>query len=131
MSRVRVSLLTLVLLLCGAAGHAELDRATLRWLRNDPPPVISEIQVNGNAYFSDTDIRDHMYSRLRTGWAALKGDRRSRVQREAYGRDTLAIRFMYLSKGFLGVKVDEQFEVVEPDSSARIVVSIDEGRQFI
>jgi len=131
MSRHRALLIFALLLLPSLAAPAVMDRSKLRWLRNEPPPVISEIEIDGNSYFSDSDIRDRMYSHLRTGWAALKGDRRSRVQRETYGRDTLEIRFMYLSKGFLGVKVDEEFEIMEPDSSARVHVMIDEGRQFV
>lgn len=70
-----------------------------------------------------------MYSRERTLWSAIKGDRRTRLQRESQGRDTLEIKFLYLSNGFLGVQVLEKFEAVGKDSAALIKVIIDEGRQ--
>ncbi|MEW5995787.1 MAG: POTRA domain-containing protein, partial [Candidatus Zixiibacteriota bacterium] len=88
------------------------------------------ILITGNDYSSTGDIKKRMYSRTRTLWRAIKGDRRTRIQRETYARDTLAIKYLYLSNGFLGVQVEETFEVLEPDSSALVQVRIDEGRRF-
>ncbi|MEA3297315.1 MAG: BamA/TamA family outer membrane protein [candidate division Zixibacteria bacterium] len=123
---------TALLLMLIAAPNISADerqeRLTLRWMRNKPP--ISAISIHGNHYFSDSEIKKRMYSRQHTLWSTLKGDRRTRVQRESPGRDTLEIKYLYLTNGFLGVQIDQQFETVAADSSARIVVNIDEGRQF-
>jgi outer membrane protein insertion porin family len=104
------------------------DRVVQRWLREKPP--ISTIVVEGNEYFSDDEIIDRMYSRLRNTWSALKGDRRTRVRRETLGRDTLEITYLYITNGFLDVDVDESFEMVDAGSSARIRVRITEGKQL-
>ncbi|MFQ6007452.1 MAG: POTRA domain-containing protein, partial [Candidatus Zixiibacteriota bacterium] len=106
---------------------AGMDRSTLRWIRSKPP--IDSIAISGNKFFSNSKIKKQMYSRERTLWSAIKGDRRTRLQRESQGRDTLEIKFLYLSNGFLGVQVLEKFEAVGKDSAALIKVIIDEGRQ--
>jgi len=104
------------------------DRATLRWIRQKP--AIDSIVVQGNEHFKDSEIRKQLYSRTQNLWRVIRGDRRCRVQRETYRRDTLEIKYLYLSNGFLGVRVDERFEVLGKDSSALVRVVIDEGRQF-
>jgi len=111
-----------------ASWGQEIDRATLRWMRDRP--VIDSIIVEGNEYFSDSRIRSQMYSRTRTLLNWLKGERRSRIQRETYDRDTLEVKYLYLTHGFLGVKVAESFEVLGEDSTALVRVSVDEGNQF-
>lgn len=111
------------------ASAAGMDRETLRWVRHKPK--ITQIEINGNEYFSDSDIRKRMYSRTRDFWRALKGDRRTRVQRESLGRDTLEIKYMYLREGFLGLKLHEEFVRVAGDSLASVRVTIDEGRRFL
>ncbi len=126
----RIAAVLLVLfcsvLLSEAATH---ERAKLRWIRKKPP--IRAIAIDGNSYFSDGYIRKRMYSRIRTFWGVLKGDRRTKVQRETFGRDTLEIKYIYLTHGFLGIQVTEDFEVMEPDSAALVRVTISEGRQFV
>ncbi len=72
-----------------------------------------------------------MYSKKRGFWGWLKGDRRTRLQRETLGRDTLEIKYMYMLEGFLGVQVQESFAVLGKDSTALIDVRIDEGMQFV
>lgn len=107
----------------------DIDRATLRWMRDRP--VIDSIVVEGNEFFSDSRIRSQMYSRTRTLLNWLKGERRSRIQRETYDRDTLEVKYLYLTHGFLGVQVRESFEVLGEDSTALIRMRVDEGRQFL
>lgn len=104
------------------------DRATLRWMRNNPR--ISSIVIEGNTYFKDSEIKKQLYSRTETFWNAIKGDRRRRLQRETLGRDTLEVKYLYFINGFLNVKVQETFEVVPKDSSCLVRIRIDEGRQF-
>ena len=71
-----------------------------------------------------------MYSRLSSIWTALKGDRRARIQRESLERDTLEIKYLYMTNGYLGIRVNESFRMLLPDSTAAIDVAIDEGRQL-
>lgn len=105
-----------------------IDKKTLRWMRSKPP--IDSIVVEGNVRFSDGDVMKSMYSRRRTFWSALKGDRRTRVQRESIGRDTLGIQFLYRTNGYLNVEVYEAVEPLLPDSTALVNVRIHEGRLF-
>lgn len=128
MVRLRTTLPVLILCLIAVGQTLAMDRATLRWIRNKP--AIRSISIEGNEVFSDGEIRKRMYSRVRTFWGSLKGDRRTRVQKESFGRDTLEIKYFYLTRGFLGINVREEFQVVLPDSSARVLVTIDEGRRF-
>ncbi|MDH4155672.1 MAG: BamA/TamA family outer membrane protein [candidate division Zixibacteria bacterium] len=111
-----------------AAAASATDRVQLRWIRNKP--VIDSIVVEGNEYFSAGEIKKRMYSRKRNVWGWLKGDRRTRIQRETLRRDTLEIKYMYLTKGFLGIQIQESFEITGIDSAALIRVQVDEGRQF-
>ncbi|MFH1688187.1 MAG: BamA/TamA family outer membrane protein [bacterium] len=120
--------LILGLALLSSIGAEEPDRYRRRWLYQKPP--ISRISVEGNHYFSDKDITKRLYSRRRSLWSTLKADRRTRVQAESPGRDTLEVKYLYITNGFLGVRVNEQIEVVEPDSSAHVRVLIDEGTQY-
>ncbi|HUV31157.1 MAG TPA: BamA/TamA family outer membrane protein [Acidobacteriota bacterium] len=124
---VPVALAGMLLTVAFSLARAD-DRATLRWIRSKPP--IDSIAVEGNAYFKDSEIRKRMYSRAGNLWRVIRGDRRYRVQRETYRRDTLEVKYLYLSNGFLAVHVSESFEVLGLDSAALVRVVIDEGRQF-
>lgn len=125
--RGRLLLILVAGLLLGQDAVA-IDKAMLRWARNRP--AIDSIAIEGNSFFGDAEIESQMYSRERNLWLAIKGDRRSRVQRETLGRDTLEIKYLYLSNGFLNVRVNHEYEPVGEDSSALVRVTIDEGRQF-
>ena len=106
-------------LLAGTAAEAVTDqRAKLRWISKKP--VIDSIVVDGNSAFSDSRIIDQLYSRTRNFFRALRGDRRSQVQRESFGRDTLEVKFLYLTNGYLGVRVSVDYEIQQPDSSALV-----------
>ena len=126
----RFALYILVLLGFGliVSEAMSIDRATLRWLRTKPR--ITEIVIEGNEYFSEGDIRKKLYSKKVTSWNQLKGDRRRMLQRESLGRDTLEVKYLYFINGFLNIKVNESFELIERDSSVRVRIDIDEGRQF-
>ncbi len=116
------------ILICFSVPVHGMDRAELRWIRSKPR--IDSIVVSGNNLLKASEIKKRMYSRKHSFLRAIKGDRRTRVQRETYGRDTLEIKYLYLSRGFLGVQVQENFEVLGDDSSALVRVIIHEGRQF-
>ncbi|UCD64153.1 MAG: BamA/TamA family outer membrane protein [Candidatus Zixiibacteriota bacterium] len=126
---VPVLLATLFALGQVPAGAAPMDKALLRWMRDKP--IIDSIHIGGNEYFSASRIKRQMYSRERGVWGAIKGDRRTRLQYETYDRDTLEIKFLYLTNGFLGIRVHQTFEPLGTDSTALIRVNIAEGRQYL
>jgi outer membrane protein assembly complex protein YaeT len=121
-------LLVLLLGLGFASQVGAIDKARLRWARSKP--AIDSIHIDGNAYFSDPEIKKQLYSRPRNIWLAIKGDRRSKVQRETRQRDTLEIKYLYLTNGFFGVKVHHTYEPLGQDSSALVRIAIEEGRQY-
>ncbi|HOP07378.1 MAG TPA: BamA/TamA family outer membrane protein [candidate division Zixibacteria bacterium] len=116
-----------LLIISGATAAQTVDRDQLRWIRSKP--CIDEIVVEGTEFYSPDDVTGRLYSRRSTVWATLKGGRRTRIQRETLGRDTLEVKYLYLTSGFLGVQVNERIEQRE-DSTARVVVTVHEGRRF-
>lgn len=125
------SKLVLFLILVASSVIAQADsreeKLWLRWMRDKP--AISAITIEGNQHFSDSEIRKRMYSRIRSLWGTLKGDRRTRLQRESIGRDTLEVKYLYLTNGYLGVQVVESVDRDPVDSSAHLKVRISEGRR--
>lgn len=105
-----------------------IGKAKLRWMRDKP--VIDSIVINGNIAFSDSEIKDQMYSKKRNFWNWLKKDRRNQLQRETLNRDTLEIKYLYLINGYLNIRVKESFENL-PDTSAMIIIDINEGYRFV
>jgi len=105
------------------------DKAIVKWARTGPR--IDSVVVEGNRYFSDDDIKKHLYSRPRTTWLAIKGDRRSFVQRETLQRDTLEAKYLYLSNGFLNVQIEHSYRPILPDSTATVNLKIEEGPQYL
>lgn len=117
-----------ITLAVSVGAQVSKDQDQRRWLSKKP--VIKDIRIEGNTVFSDSDIKDGLFSKKSNIIRAIKRDRRRRVQRETLMRDTSEIKFMYLSAGYLGVRIDESFEPLPDDSSALVRISIDEGRQF-
>ena len=68
--------------ICLSASAHGMDRAELRWIRSKPP--IDSIVISGNSFFKASEIKKRMYSRKRSFWKTIKGDRRTRIQRETY-----------------------------------------------
>lgn len=116
-----------VWLLCVTLSPAQ-DREQIRWLRQEP--AITKITIDGNHYFTDDKITDRMYSRSADLWRKLKDDRRVRVRRESPRRDSLEITYLYLTQGFLDAQVTMEYLPRAADSSAEIIVRIEEGRQY-
>jgi outer membrane protein insertion porin family len=131
---MRYNLLTFLaalLLILGQSICAQVDmseREKLRWRRNHPP--IEKITIRGNEYFDDGSIKGVMYSQTTSFFSWLKSDRRAAIQRETLGRDTVAIRRLYLEGGFLNIGVNEHFEALPEDSAAEVVVEISEGPRY-
>ena len=115
-------------LLVGSAQAA--DRHIRRWLSDHPKIDSIQVDFDGSSNISRSEIKSSLYSREWTWMRAIQGDRRSRVQQETLGRDTLEIKYLYLRRGFLGAQISEDFQVVPRDSSALVVITIREGRQF-
>jgi outer membrane protein insertion porin family len=113
-----------------SVGHAQYteEQNIRRWLRKKP--IIDSIQVEGNSFFTDAGIKSSLFSKKSSIIRAIKADRRRRVQRETSMRDTSEVKYLYLSSGFIGVRVDERFNPLPPDSNALVSITIDEGRRF-
>ena len=123
-----IRLLTGIVLLSLMAGSAfGLDREEQRWLRDKP--IIDSVVIEGASQISASEISSRLYARDRNFFRWLQGDRRSRVQQETLGRDTLEVKFLYFSQGFLGVRIRHDFEKL-PNSKALVRVTVNEGRQF-
>jgi len=125
-ARFQILLLSLFLLFSGSL--LSYDRTTMRWMRSKPR--ITSIAIEGNSYFKDSEIKKKLYSHTESFWNIIKGDRRRMLQRETLRRDTLEVKYLYFINGFLNVRVKETFEIVERDSTCRVRIDIDEGRQF-
>ncbi len=130
----RLLLLTLALLALPMTGYS-VDRQMLAWLSRKP--VIDSIAIawkdltRPEPFFKADQIRSAMYSKKRNLLSALKGVRQSRVYSESLGRDTLEIKYLYLTKGFLDVRVDESFHPMSAtDSAALVSVTIYEGPRY-
>jgi len=111
-----------------ALGQISDETFLLRWLRKKP--VIKSIAIEGNKFYSDSRIKRVMFSREDNIIRTIKADRNRRVQKETMLRDTSEVKYLYLTSGFLAVKLREIYEPILPDSNARIVLTVDEGRQF-
>ncbi|MEA1981711.1 MAG: BamA/TamA family outer membrane protein [candidate division Zixibacteria bacterium] len=116
-----------ILIVVLSVKSSAMDKSYLRWLRDKPP--IDSIVIEGNEFLSESHIKKRMYSRENTLWRTIKGDRRRKIQRETPGRDSLEIKYLYLTKGFLNVRMAESFEML-PDSSALVRLQIHEGKQY-
>jgi len=120
-----------VLIVTGTSVAQVDDPMYQRWIRKKPLIDSIIIEVNENSFYSKGKIRASLFSRTSDLWRSIKSDRRIRVQRETLMRDTSEVKYIYLSAGFLGVRVLETFEPMPPDSSALVRVLIDEGRRFV
>jgi len=125
---VRRAAILLLLLSLGDPAAGAVDKTLLRWAMTSPR--IDSIAIDGNRSFNRDEIVGRLYSRTHSFWGALRSDRRTSVQRETLGRDTLEVKYLYLSNGFLGVRVMHSYEPLPPDSNALVRIRIDEGRQF-
>ncbi|MBD3402558.1 BamA/TamA family outer membrane protein [candidate division GN15 bacterium] len=121
-----LTLMLSIVLAANAFGQMS-ERERLRWVRS--APRIDSIVIEGNSFYSDSEVKDRLYAKEWNWWRSLKGDRRIEVQRETFSRDTLEIKYMYLTEGFLGVQVQHRFEML-PDSNALVRIDVAEGRRF-
>lgn len=126
---VHIAFVILVIVLHAGSALAQYNRETLRWINTNPK--IKEIQVEGNLRFSSDEIREQLFSKTYSGFrdGFLKERREVILRRETIIRDTAQVKGMYLKEGYLNVRVFERFEQ-NPDSSARIVITVAEGPQY-
>ncbi len=106
-----------------------------RWLSKKPVIDSITIKMDGDSPFTHKKIRSVLYSYksdipLLNLLSAIRGDRRRRVQRETIMRDTAEVKYLFLSAGFLGVQVRENFEPILPDSNALVRINVETGRRF-
>jgi len=117
------------LILSGMAQGQITDEMLLtRWMYKKP--LIKSITVKGNKYFSTSKIKRMLFSREDNFLRAIKRDRNRRVQRETIMRDTSEVKYLYLTSGFIGVRLQESFKPIPPDSNAQLFLTIEEGRRF-
>jgi len=121
-------LLVFVLLILSLDGAYGADRDVIKWVRKRP--LINSIVIEGNRFFSTGEIKGRLYSHEDSFWRRFKGDRRIRIQRENAMRDSLEVMYLYLTNGFVAAKIRSEYEPIGTDSTARVRIIIDEGRQF-
>ncbi|PKK83793.1 MAG: hypothetical protein CVT49_06550 [candidate division Zixibacteria bacterium HGW-Zixibacteria-1] len=125
-----------LVLFCSAARAQYTDEQMLnRWLSKKPVIDSITIKMDGDSPFTHKKIRSVLYSYksdipLLNLLSAIRGDRRRRVQRETIMRDTAEVKYLFLSAGFLGVQVRENFEPILPDSNALVRINVETGRRF-
>lgn len=124
----RFSLSIFAMLLFFFSSSQAIDRETLRWMRSEPK--ITKIEITGNKALSKGDIKSQMYSREFGFFKALGKDRRIYLQRETLRRDTLEIKFLYLKNGYLDIEIIEEFILNQIDSSATVLVQLNEGKLY-
>ncbi len=107
---------------------AQFDRATLRWINHKPK--VREIRIEGNTFFSTSEIKNRLFSKEYSFFNNLRNSRSVTLHRETIVRDTSEVKAMYLSVGFLGIRVEETFEKLA-DTSASIHITISEGTRFM
>ena len=136
-SLFRFSLLGFLLLFYAVAEAQYSDEQMLnRWLSKKPVIDSFVIKIEGNdSLISHKKIKNSLYSYksdfpILNLLSAIRGDRRRRVQRETIMRDTAEVKYLFLSAGFLGVRIKEDFEPLLPDSSALVKINIETGRRF-
>ena len=128
--RKNVFAFSLLLIISALASSSfSFDKAYLRW--QNQKPSIDSIVINGNANISTSEIKSRMYAKESSFFRRLKNDRRSYLQRETIGRDTLEIKYLYYTNGYLGIQIREDGLPFGKDSTAMLWVNIAEGRQFV
>jgi outer membrane protein assembly complex protein YaeT len=122
-----VAATTLICLLCCAVGAAADRDAQRKWLSKRP--VISQIVVEGNSFFSDGRIKRTIRSKQNGFWQSIRLRQRHRLKKDSRSIDLAAISYLYRSNGFADAKIEEEFDVAD-DSSAIIRITIEEGRRL-
>jgi outer membrane protein insertion porin family len=115
--------LATVLLTLGGATAAAAQEVEL------PPkakePFVGGISIEGNASFSDKDLKRQMLTSEAPFFAIFT---RPRLDRDSLRRDVAAIEAFYHANGFLEARVSvEKIELIEDGAFANIVIKIDEG----
>jgi outer membrane protein insertion porin family len=88
-------------------------------------PFIGGIAIEGNASFSDKDLKRQMLTAEPPFFAIFT---RPRLDRNAIRRDVAALEAFYRANGFLEARVALQsIELVENGAFAQIVIRVDEG----
>ena len=122
-------LLALIFTAQPISARVTTDRDLQRWLGKKPD--IGRIEIEGNRFFTNYEVKTVLFSKTSNIFRKIKSDRRRKVQRETQMRDTAEVKYLYLSHGFLGVQVTEQFIPILPDSNVLVKIAIAEGRQFL
>jgi len=98
-----------------------------KWISKKP--FISEVQVSGNKFFSDGDIKGAIRSKSNGFWQSVRLRKRHRLKKDSKSVDLAAVSYLYRSNGFIFATIEEEFEVA-PDSTAIVKIDISEGRRL-
>lgn len=128
LSRLPLLLLTALLMVADRSEAAD-SRAYLRWLRS--APMIDSVIIEGNRAFTTSEIRSRLYSRPPTIFRTIRSDRRTRIQRETVNRDTLEVRYLYVTNGYLQVRVAHSIEQLPDPAKALVRITIQEGVRYL
>lgn len=92
--------------------------------------LVSEVNILGNNYFSDTELLEKMASRPYTRWSATLGAP-SIYQDDFVARDLEFLAFYYKDAGFADIKVGKPHVSLSVDKKyAWITFELEEGVQF-
>ena len=121
----------MALLAAPAAGQSgpDQDARFNAWLSRRP--LISEIRIQGNSFFSSAKIKARLFSRENSFWEMFRTGSRNRVLRYSAYRDTLEVKYMYLREGFLYVRTAESMAMSSADSTAVVTLNITEGSRYL
>ncbi|MFH1846545.1 MAG: outer membrane protein assembly factor BamA [Candidatus Omnitrophota bacterium] len=86
---------------------------------------IKSIEVEGNAYISDNEIKKYMETK--TAWFFI---RKGAFDEERVQSDLNRIKMVYRSKGFLDVDVTSEVAYSDDGDAVELTIIIDEGKEY-
>jgi len=122
----------ILIIASSAHGQRSDEQQYSRWLSKKPviKAIDIELAKDNDGLFSPGKIEKSLFSKKSSVWGQIRANRRRRVQRETIMRDTSEVKYLYLSNGYLDVLLAETVEIILPDSTARIKITIDERQRY-
>jgi outer membrane protein assembly complex protein YaeT len=122
-------MLAAFLLLATILVAGPVDAAEDAFDRLDPNRewLVGQVRLEGNATFSDTELRDRLLTRERSVFTPWRS--RPRFDPTSFERDVTRLRRFYESEGFFLARIDWQWSQIEKEekSIVELEISIDEG----
>lgn len=93
-------------------------------------PVIRSVQVSGQAYFDEQQVKKRMHSKATSAFDFMPVVSARRLRRDSRVLDSVALYNWYKSNGFLRVQIDLDYRFRDSTrKSADVAVQIREGEQ--